>query len=84
MDDSRVDLFVDLSNEDETGLPWTFLSDAPDPSLIVAGRYVVGGAGTAIAVVQILDIEDSVVHVRPIRGSVASNRHLLDPHPSST
>lgn len=83
MDDSHVDLFVDLTNEDETGLPWTFLSDAPDPSRIIAGRYVIGGAGTATAVVQILDIDDGVVHVRPVRGSVDENRHLLDAEPSS-
>jgi hypothetical protein len=80
----HIDLFVDLSTEDETGLPWTFLDDAADPSRIVPGRYVIGGAGTAVAVVQILDIgADGVVHVRPVRGSVGSNRHLLHAQPST-
>ena len=84
MTDPHVDLFVDLSTQDDTGLPWTFIADAVDPSIIVPGRYVIGGAGMAVAVVQVLDIgSDGVVHVRPMSGSVEENRHLLDAQPSS-
>jgi hypothetical protein len=80
----HIDLFIDLSNEDETGMPWTFLVDAVDPSRIVPGHHVIGGVGSAVAVVQVLDVApDGVVHVRPLRGSVEANRHLLDAQPSS-
>jgi hypothetical protein len=34
---AHVDIAADLNNEDETGLVWTFLDDAPDPSIIRPG-----------------------------------------------
>ena len=84
MTEPHIDILVDLQTEDETGLPWTFLEDATDPSLIVPGRYVIGGAGRAVAVVQVIDVgDDGLVHLRPVRGSVEENRHLLDAEPSS-
>jgi len=74
-----VDLRVDLQTMDETGLPWTFLDEAPDPSRIVPGRHIVAGSGSAIAVAVVVDItEEGVVHVHPLSGSVASNVHLLE------
>lgn len=76
----RLDLRVDLNTIDETGLPWAFLDDAPDPSMVIAGRYLIVGSGQARAVAQVVDIEDGIVHVRPLRGSVASNAHLLHDH----
>ena len=75
----QVDLRIDLNTMDETGLPWAFLDDAPDPSLIVPGHHIVVGSGAAVAVAVVVDITDEgVVHVQPMRGSVASNAHLLD------
>jgi len=83
MADPRIDILVDLQTEDDTGLPWTFIDDAIDPSLIVPGRYVIGGVGSAVAVVQVIDVsDDGLVHLRPLRGTVAENRHLLDTAPS--
>lgn len=83
MSDIAVDLRIDLSTEDETGLPWTYLDDAVDRSRIVPGRYIVAGAGTAVAVAQVVDVgDDGLIHVRPVRGSVESNRHLLEAAPS--
>jgi hypothetical protein len=74
----EIDLFVDLNTEDDTGLPWTFIDEARDPSRIVPGRYVVVGAGSAVAVAQIVDIAaDGVVHVRPLPGPVSANAHQL-------
>jgi len=74
-----VDLRVDLQTMDETGLPWTFLDEAPDPSRIVPGRHIVAGSGSAIAVAVVVDITDEgIVHVHPLSGSVASNAHLLE------
>ena len=73
-----IDLFVDLNTEDDTGLPWTFRDEARDPSVIVAGRYVIVAAGDVAAVAQIVDVGgDGVVHVRPIPGPVSANAHLL-------
>lgn len=84
MTEPHIDILVDLQTEDETGLPWTFLEDAPDASLILPGRYVIGGAGRSVAVVQVIDVgDDGLVHLRPVRGTVEENRHLLDAQPSS-
>ncbi len=74
-----VDLRIDLNTMDETGLPWTFLDQAPDASRIIPGRHIVVGSGAAVAVAVVVDITDEgIVHVQPLRGSVASNTHLLD------
>ena len=79
---TTIEVRIDLSTEDETGLPWTYLGDA-DRSRIVPGRYVIAGAGDAVAVVQVVDIaEDGLVHVRPVRGTVEANRHLLGAAPT--
>ncbi len=82
MSDQTVDLRIDFNTEDETGLPWTYLGDA-DPSRIVPGRYVIAGAGDAVAVAQVVDVaDDGLVHVKPVRGTVQANRHLLDAAPT--
>lgn len=81
---THVDLRVDLNTMDETGLPWAFLDEAPEPSRIVPGHHIVVGSGAAVAVAVVVDItDDGIVHVQPIRGSVASNAHLLDDRASS-
>ena len=82
MSDHTVDLRIDFNTEDETGLPWTYLGDA-DRARIIPGRYVIAGAGDAVAVAQVVDVaEDGLVHVRPVRGTVEANRHLLDTAPT--
>lgn len=74
-----VDLRIDLQTMDETGLPWTFLDQAPDPSRVIPGRHIVVGSGAAVAVAVVVDITDEgIVHVQPLKGSVASNAHLLE------
>ena len=79
----RVHLRIDLGTEDETGLPWTYLPAGSDPSSIVPGRHVIAGAGDAVAVVQVVDVtEGGLVHVKPMRGTIDSNRHLLDAPPT--
>lgn len=73
-----IDIWVDFATQDDTGLPWTLLSEAADPARIVTGAYVIGGSTHTEAVVEIVDVDrDGVVHVRPIPGPVARNRHLL-------
>ena len=71
----NIDLFVDLNTEDETGLPWTYLDQALDPSVVVPGRLLVVGAGTAVAVAEVVDVgADGLVHVRPLPGPVSAER----------
>jgi len=83
MNDVAVDLRIDFNTEDETGLPWAYLDAAADRARIVPGRYIVAGAGEAVAVAQVIDVAaDGLVHVRPVRGNVDENRHLLDAAPS--
>ena len=42
-----VDLVVDLNTMDETGMPWAFLQEAPNPDRVVPGAYVVAGSGSS-------------------------------------
>lgn len=72
------DIWVDFTTQDDTGLPWTLLSEASDPARIVPGAFVVAGNPHAQAVVEIVDVgRDGVVHVRPLPGPVARHAHLL-------
>jgi hypothetical protein len=73
-----VDIEIDWNEEDETGLPWTFVDRALTPSKIVPGAYVVAGRGSAVAVAEVVDVDDEgVVHLRPLPGPVSSHTHLL-------
>ena len=75
---TQVDLIVDLNTMDDTGLPWAFLDEAPDPARIRPGRYVLVGSGVTRALALVVDITDGIVHLRPLHGSVTTNAHLLD------
>ena len=64
----KIDLFVDLNTEDETGLPWTYLDQADDLSLIIAGRVVRVGSGTVSCLAEVVAVSpDGIVHLRPLR-----------------
>lgn len=78
--DRHLDLRVDLNTTDDSGLPWAFMDQAEDAAVVTPGRFIVVGSGVARAVAQVVDIADGIVHVRPLRGSVASNAHLLTDH----
>ena len=78
---AELDLVVDLNTMDDTGLPWAFLDHAIQPSRLVPGAYVIVGSGEVRAVAQVIDVDNDIVHVRPLRGSVASNAHLLNKRP---
>jgi len=69
-----------VNTVDESGLPWAFLGAAADPSVVAPGRFIVVGSGAARAVAQVVDIQDGIVHVRALRGSVASYAHMLTDH----
>jgi len=71
----KIDLFVDLNTEDETGFPWTYLDQAVDPSVVVPGRLIVVGSGSALAIAEVIDVAaDGLVHVRPLPGPVTEQR----------
>ena len=74
---TEIDLVIDLNSMDESGLPWAFIDNATDRTLLVPGRHIVAGLGAITAVVVVNDVTDDIVHVRPLHGSVATNRHLL-------
>lgn len=77
-DQPAIDLFVDLNTEDETGLPWSLLTEAPDRERIVPGAHIVVGSGRVRAVAVVVDVtSDEVVHVRPLPGPVSAHQHLL-------
>ena len=75
---TAVDIDIDWNEEDDTGLPWTFVGRAIDPSRIVPGVYVVAGRGTSLAVAEVVDVgNDGVVHLRPLPGPLSAHEHLL-------
>jgi len=77
MNSTAVDLPVDLNSEDDTGLPWGFLDESRNPSMITEGAWIIAGSSRTQVVAQVVDISDGIVHVRPLPGSVASHRNLL-------
>lgn len=73
-----IDIDVDWNTQDDSGLPWTFLDEAADPSRIAAGAFVIAGRGSAIAVAEVVDIgHDGVVHLRQVPGPISASAHLL-------
>jgi len=69
-----LDITADLNNEDDTGVVWTFLDQALDPAIIVAGAMVVAGTPEAPAVPEVVDLvigpAGVVVHLRIRPGPV--------------
>ena len=74
---ATLDLRVGLNTEDDTGLPWAFLRDARDPSLVREGAWLIVGSGKVRAVAQVAQIEGGLVWVRPLPGPVSKYRLLL-------
>lgn len=73
-----IDIYVDWNTQDDTGLSWTLLDQAGDPSKITPGSFVVAGHDEAVAVVEIVDVDEAgVVHVRQLPGPVRANLHRL-------
>lgn len=78
----RIDIAADLNTEDETGLVWTFLDEATDPSMIRPGELVVAGSELTPAVCEVIDLVEkpvgTIVHLRILPGSVDQYRNLVD------
>ena len=76
-----VDITADLHDEDETGFVWTFLDEARDPTVIVAGAIVVAGDADVPAVVEVVDVvskeSGDVVHLRILPGKIEDYAALV-------
>lgn len=70
-----IDIWVDFTSQDDTGLPWAFLSEAGDPACVVAGTFIVASRPRVVEVVGVQ--RNGVVHLRPQPGSVAAEAYLL-------
>ena len=72
----RVDIAADLNAEDDTGYVWTFLDEAADPSMIVAGALVIAGDVDAPAVAVVVDLVEhpngTLVHLDVLPGAIES------------
>jgi hypothetical protein len=78
MSDHTIDIEIDWNEEDDTGLPWTFVDRAPNPDRIVPGAIVLAGYPRSLAVAEVVDRdEDGVVHLRMLPGTVKANLHRL-------
>lgn len=69
---TTVDIAADLNDQIETGLVWTFLDEARDPSIMVPGAIVVAGEPDSAALAQVIEIVErpagAVVHLRLLPG----------------
>lgn len=72
-----VDLRVDLNTEDDTGLPWAFVSDARDTALLQEGAWLVIGSCSTRAVAHVVQIDGELVWVRPLPGLISEYRELV-------
>ncbi len=72
----HVDIAADLNTEDHTGYVWTFLDEAPDPSIIVPGALVIAGDVDAPAVAVVVDLVEhpngTIVHLDVLPGAIGS------------
>jgi hypothetical protein len=79
---TKVDIPADLNSEDETGLVWTFLDEAEDPTIITPGAVVVAGSPLTPAVCEVVDLVDkpagTIVHLRILPGTIEHYRRMLE------
>jgi len=65
-----VDITADLNDQDEAGLPWTFLDEARDPRQIRPGAVVRAGNQAASAMCAVVDLipaaGGTIVRLRPL------------------
>jgi hypothetical protein len=73
-----IDLVADLNAQDDYGLGWSTLADAPAPERVRPDAMLLAGNEHGLAVVRVVAVdEDGQVHFTILPGSVAKNRHLL-------
>ena len=69
-----VDLAVDLNTVDDSALPWTSSTMPADHPRCRRATTCWLASGAALPVALVVDVTDRIVHVRPLRGSVAGGR----------
>jgi hypothetical protein len=79
---THVDIAADLNSEDETGLVWTYLDEAREPSVIRPREIVVAGTELTSAVCEVVDLVEqptgTIVHLRVLPGTLAQYRKLVE------
>ena len=79
---THVDIAADLNSEDETGLVWTYLDEAREPSVIRPREIVVAGTELTPAVCEVVDLVEqptgTIVHLRVLPGTLAQYRKLVE------
>ena len=77
-----VDLEADLNTRDHTGLCWSFLDEAGDPSLISPGAVIIVGDDDAVAVAEVVELQQidtgTIVRFRLLPGSLEQYEALVD------
>jgi hypothetical protein len=78
----RADLELDLANEDENGLLWTWLDHARDESIVVPGAVLVLRDGEDVALGQVVELErleqGTVVRVSLLPGAMENYHAAVD------
>lgn len=76
----HIDLEADLNTRDHTGLCWSFLDEAADPTLIESGALIVAGDLDAAAVAEVVELEEietgTVVRFRLLPGTIEQYQAL--------
>jgi len=67
----RVDITVDLNDEDHTGYVWTLLDEARDPAQISGSRRQVDGELKAFSLSAFVQIEHSTEWAAGLSGRVS-------------
>ena len=71
---TRIDIAADLNALDDTGLVWTFLDEAVEPSMIAPGALVIAGDVDAPAVAVVIDLVDhhngTIAHLDVLPGTI--------------
>lgn len=83
----QVDIPGDIQQVDHTGLVWTFLDDARDPSVIAPGAIVIGADEEDPVLARVVDLvphtNGTIVHLEILPGDpleyaeALSRAHLL-------
>jgi hypothetical protein len=78
----HVDLEADLNSRDHTGLCWSFLDEATDPTLIQPGAVIIAGDTDAAAVAEVVELETidtgTIVRFRLLPGSLHQYEALVN------